>query len=64
MDSQHNRGQLEVDQEYDDAEVNQSMRSGDPVGFLVQNEDHGCDQGCLGVAVGKKSVFFNNVNVK
>lgn len=54
MDSQHNRGQLEVDQKYDDAEVNESVRSGDPVGFLIQNEDHGCNQRGLGVAVEKK----------
>lgn len=53
MNAQQNRRQLEVDQKYNNAEIDQSMWCGNPIGFLVQDKDNGSQEGSFGVAVKK-----------
>ena len=54
-DAQQHRGHLEVDEEDDDAEVDQGVRRGDQVRLLVQNENGGRRQTRFGGAGRKKS---------
>lgn len=51
MDAQQNGRQLEIDEEYDDAEVDERMRCRNQFGLFVQYENDRCNDGCFCVAV-------------
>lgn len=57
VDAQQDGRQLEVDQEDDDAEVDQRVRRGDQVGLLVQHENDGRDHRGLCVAANERQKY-------
>lgn len=63
VNAQQNGRQFKVNQEDDDAKVNQSMWSRNQVGFLVQHENNGSHHRSLSVAVRMKmNLLLNDTN--
>lgn len=58
MNSKEKGWKLEVNEEDDNSEVNESVWRRDPVGFFVENKNNGGNEWCFCVA--KIEIFIRN----